>query len=341
MPGNSNLNDSSVNKQDEFYTPLSLIEDELRHYRKHFEGKSVLCNCDDPYESNFFKYFASNFNFLKLKSLTATCFSGSRIAGQELDLFGDNGKTSYAVRINEVKDGAYDLSDVRELLRNNKNLSWELKEDGRFQSAECVEMLKSSDIIVTNPPFSQFREYMGLLMKYEKDFLIIGNMNNVTYKEIFPLVRENKIWLGYNAGHYWFKVPDSYEEKKTDFKIDEDGQKWRRMGNICWFTNLYVKKRHEDLVLFRNYSAEKYPSYDNYDAIHIDKTVNIPCDYWKLMGVPVSFMQYHNPEQFEIVGCSANGIVDDEYKLPHFKRHNEPYVNGKSVYQRILIRRLR
>lgn len=201
----------------------------------------------------------------------------------------------------ENHDGRADLADVEYLMRNRKNTMTLLNGDGDFRSPECVELLREADVVVTNPPFSLFREYIALLEEYRKYFIIIGNMNAVTYKEIFPMIAENRLWLGYNSGHFWFKVPDSYEIKKTDFKIDEHGQKWRRMGNICWFTNVDIEKRHENMPLFRSYSPELYPKYDNYDAINVDRTVDIPCDYYGVMGVPITFLSQYNPDQFEIV----------------------------------------
>ena len=381
MAGNSNLHDSARNKQDEFYTQLSLIESELKHYRHHFKGKVVFCNCDDPFESNFFKYFAMNFNALGLKKLIATCYATSPIVYTQLTLFGDEivlgeepgTKKPYKIEIVEVTDengdGAVDLSDVEYLLRSRKNLLTILKGDGDFRSEECVELLKEADIVVTNPPFSLFREYMALLNEHRKSYIIIGNMNAVTYKEIFPLIAQNKLWLGYNSGHFWFMVPDTYEEKKTDFKIDEHGQKWRRMGNICWFTNLDIEKRHENMVLFRNYSPELYPKYDNYDAINVDRTVDIPCDYYGVMGVPITFLAQYNPDQFEIVafrkGDDGKDLVYsfadrsqsvhverdgarcgrtsefsfDEYRHPA-ANGERAYVNGNRKYARMLIRHI-
>ncbi len=363
MPGNSNLHDSSRNKQDEFYTNLQLIEDELKHYRLHFKGKRVLCNCDDPYESNFFKYFAMSFNSLGLKSLTATCYATSPVVYTQLDLFGDGFNTEaqrrreggrvssraaavgrsprdrripYKIVINEVTDvngdGRVDLADVEWLIKNRKNVLTKLKGDGDFRSPECVALLDEADIVVTNPPFSLFREYMALLMEHGKQFLIVGNMNAVTYREIFPLIRDNKVWLGNKSGHFWFKVPDSYEEKATDFKIDENGQKWRRMGNICWFTNLDIEKRHEEMTLFRHYSPEEYPTYDNYDAIDVKKTNDIPDDYFGVMGVPITFMQYYCPDQFDLLGEFNHG-QDNEFDLA------VPSVKGKVMFKRIAIRR--
>jgi hypothetical protein len=221
---------------------------------------------------------------------------------------------------------------VEYLLRNRKNALTLLEGDGDFRSPECVELLKQADIVVTNPPFSLFREYMAQLMEYKKAFLIVGNQNATGYKEIFPLIRDNIVWLGYNNGHFWFAVPDTYEEKKTDFKIDENGQKWRRMGNICFFTNLDIDKRHEDMTLFRTYSPEAYPKYDNYDAINVNRTLDIPCDYYGVMGVPITFMQYYNPEQFEIVG-------DSRYHDGQDFSDDINFINGKGLYRRILIKR--
>lgn len=294
-----------------------------------------------------------NFNALELKKLIATCYATSPVTGNEfqcyidknnqlsfapsannIPLLQESGRKPYKVEITEITDengdGRIDLADVEYLMRNKKNTLTLLDRDGDFRSDECVELLKEADIVVTNPPFSLFRDYMALLMKYNKQFVIIGNQNAITYREIFPLIKENKVWLGYNNGHYWFKVPNSYEEKKTDFKIDENGQKWRRMGNICWFTNLDIKKRHEDMTLFRSYSSDKYPKYDNYDAIEVSKTADIPLDYLGYMGVPITFMQYYNPDQFEIVGL-------DDHRV-EWVGHG-PTLNGKVKYRRVIIRR--
>ncbi len=369
MAGNSNLHDSSRNKQDEFYTNLQLIEDELKHYRAHFKGKRVLCNCDDPYESNFFKYFAMNFNALGLKSLTATCYATSPVVYTQHDLFREdavdreaarvplprkgrvallrdrNGgragarpsrRQPYKIVITEVKDengdGRIDLADVEWLIKNKKNVLTKLKGDGDFRSAECVALLDEADIVVTNPPFSLFREYMALLLEHRKQFLVLGNMNAVTYREIFPLIKDNKVWLGNKAGHFWFKVPSHYEVKATDFKVDENGQKWRRMGNICWFTNLDFEKRHEKMLLWKKYTPEAYPKYDNYDAIEVSKTADIPCDWQGAIGVPITFMSQYSPDQFEMVGLLNHG-QDNEYDFA------VPRINGKTLFKRIIIRR--
>lgn len=363
--GNRNLYASRGDRADEFYTQLSLIEDELKHYKGHFNDKIVFCNCDDPFESNFFKYFAINFNSLGLKKLIATCYATSPIVYTQLDLFGTEtviGKEAserkpYKIEITEVtdenQDGRTDLADVEYLLRNKENTLTLLEGDGDFRSEECVELLKQADIVVTNPPFSLFREYMAQLMEHKKSFVIIGNQNAVTYKEIFPLLKNNIMWLGNKSGHFWFMVPDTYEEKATDFKIDENGQKWRRMGNICWFTNLDIEKRHEDMTLFREYSPDVYPKYDNYDAIEVSKTADIPCDYYGIMGVPITFMDKYSPEQFEVVGITTNdkeniwGVKTRTYTPADAK--NYTILNAASVllkdgklkamYARVLIRR--
>lgn len=337
---NKNLNAAKTAKKDEFYTQLTDIERELQHYWPHFRDKVVLCNCDDPYESNFFKYFALRFNQLGLKKLICTCYDGSPVAGTQLSLFsldkeGNEKKTAYKVEITEVPDvngdGAIDLTDVELLIKDDKNVLSSLHGNGDFRSQECIELLKEADIVVTNPPFSLFREYIGQLMEYGKKFLIIGNQNNVTYKEIFPLLMENKVWLGYKTGDMAFKVPDDYEARETRYWQDETGQKWRSLGNICWFTNLDHNKRHEMLDLVCRYSSEEYPAYDNYNAINVNKVDNIPCNYDGIMGVPITFLDKHNPEQFEIKGIDR--YVQDNPNYGH-----RFILKGKEVYARILIR---
>lgn len=336
---NKNLNAAKTAKKDEFYTQLTDIERELQHYWPHFRDKVVLCNCDDPYESNFFKYFALRFNQLGLKKLICTCYNGSPVQGNELMIdFGDftdaPKKIAYKVEITEVKDvngdGAVDLSDVRYLLQNEKNVISTLK-TGDFRDPECIELLKQADVVVTNPPFSLFREYIDQLIVFGKKFLIIGNQNNVTYKEIFPLLMNNIIWLGHKSGDMSFKVPDDYEPRETRYWQDETGQKWRSLGNICWYTNLDHNKRHEELDLVCRYSIEEYPSYDSYDAINVNKVDDIPCDYEGVMGVPITFLDKYNPDQFEIIGIDR--YVKDN---PHYGHRFK--INNKEVYARILIR---
>lgn len=347
MP-NENFTAARNAKKDEFYTQLVDIENELRHYREHFRNKVVLCNCDDPYESNFFKYFASNFNALGLKKLIATCYNGSPILGNELLLKFDDAddepkKIAYKVEITEVKDengdGRIDLADVRYLLQNDSNVLSILKENGDFRSAECVKLLEQADIVVTNPPFSLFREYVAQLMKYNKKFLIIGNQNAISYKEIFPLLKENLIWLGYKSGDMAFRVPADSEPRATRYWQDETGQKWRSMGNICWFTNLDHKKRHEELILYETYNENKYPKYDNYDAINVDVTNDIPCDYEGVMGVPITFMDKYCPEQFEIIDINPHFFTIVAQGLPKPKQLTLRNVGKKDPYARILIRR--
>ena len=353
---NKNLNAAKTAKKDEFYTQMGDIERELLHYWPHFTDKVVLCNCDDPYESNFFKYFALNFNQLGLKKLICTCFDGSPVQGNELlldfgDFTDDPKKIAYKVEITEVKDlngdGAVDLADVQYLLKNDKNAISLLKQHGDFRSAECIELLKEADIVVTNPPFSLFREYIGQLMQYGKKFLIVGNQGAIIYKEIFPYVINNKIWMGYKSGDMAFKVPSDYEERETRYWQDETGQKWRSMGNICWYTNLDHNKRHEDLDLVCRYSPEAYPNFDNYNAINVGRTQDIPCDYSGIMGVPITFLDKYNPNQFEIIwqasGNTRASAPSEVLKDVGYKAHPEDrggcgVVNGKRQYSRILIR---
>lgn len=348
---NKNLTNAKNAKKDEFYTQLVDIENELRHYREHFRGKTVLCNCDDPYESNFFKYFAANFNQLGLKKLVATCYDGSPITGAEMSpqLLGLEDekplRTSYRVEITEVTDvngdGRVDLADVRYLLENDKNVMKKLKGNGDFRSEECIELLKEADIVCTNPPFSLFREYVAQLMTYNKKFLIIGNQNAITYKDIFQFIMDNKVWLGFKSGDMAFKVPSDYEPRETRYWQDETGQKWRSMGNICWFTNLDHKKRHEELILFKTYNPEDYPKYDNYDAINVDKTADIPCDYDGVMGVPITFLDKYNPKQFEIVNAYDYGKPDYLKIEPEIISPGGDgwHINGKKKYARIFIKR--
>ena len=326
-------------KKDEFYTKLDDIAKELKNYRPYFKDKVVFCNCDDPYESNFFKYFALNFNALGLKKLIATCYNGSPIAGDELPLIfeieeSEPKKIAYKVEITEVhdynNDGAINLADVQYLIQNEKNVLSILKGNGSFDSPESIELLKEADIVVTNPPFSLFREFLSLLDKHGKQFIIIGNTNALTYKETFKMFQEDKIRTGYtnfNVGMF-FQVPDTYEK----FHHIENGRKVARVSTSCWFTNLPVSKHNEDLILYKHYTPEEYPTYDNYDAINVNTYTDIPCDYDGVLGVPVTFLDKFNPEQFEIVGAMTTTKVD-EYNYGY------PYVNGVKIYARILIKR--
>lgn len=291
---NRSLVDAKKAKEDEFYTQLTDIERELKHYREHFKEKVVYCNCDDPRVSNFFHYFSYSFEQLGLKKLITTCYKS-----QEADLFSQN-DSEVALYLEYLGDKNRNMvPDPAEIGATP------LKGDGDFRSPESIELLKQADIVVTNPPFSLFREYLAQLLKYKKKFVIVGNQNAISYKEVFRLIKDNKLWLGNNNGDMSFRVPDSYAPRATRFWIDDRGKKWRSLGNACWFTNLDLAKRHEDLILYKTYSPEVYPTYDNYDAIEVSKVVDIPVDYDGIMGVPLTFLDKHNPDQFEILGLSG------------------------------------
>lgn len=291
---NRSLADARKAKEDEFYTQLTDIERELKHYKKHLKGKVVYCNCDDPRVSNFFHYFSYSFEKLSLKRLITTCYKS-----QKDDLFSQN-DSDHAVYLEYLGDKNHNMvPDPAEI--GTKALHG----DGDFRSEESIELLKQADIIVTNPPFSLFREYLAQLIKHDKKFVFVGNQNAISYKEVFRLIKENKLWLGYNNGDMSFRVPDSYAPRATRFWIDDQGKKWRSLGNACWFTNLDLAKRHEDLILYKSYDRASYPTYDNYDAIEVSKVADIPKDYDGVMGVPLTFLDKHNPDQFEIVGLSG------------------------------------
>lgn len=325
---NRSLTNALKAKEDEFYTQLSEIEKELRYYRKHFKDKVVYCNCDDPRVSNFFHYFSYNFEKLGLKKLVTTCYKN-----QNMDLFSQN-DAEQAIYLEYTGDkNGNNVPDPAEIGIKK------LKGDGDFRSKECIELLKQADIVVTNPPFSLFREYVSQLMEYEKKFLIIGNQNAITYKDVFQYFKDNKIWLGYNSGDMVFQVPEYYEPRETRYWEDEDGQKWRSLGNICWFTNLDISKRDEDLILYKTYNEKEYPKYDNYDAINVNKIAEIPFDYKGAMGVPITFLDKYNPTQFEIL--NSNDLRNND-SVP-FKEHGlikdkDGTINGVPTYVRIVIR---
>lgn len=318
---NSNLGAAKRAKNDEFYTQLTDIEKELRHYREHFKGATVLCNCDDPFESNFFKFFVLNFKRLGLKKLIATCYEGSAVAE-----YRDGKAKPYKAVVTTVHDttgdGGVDMEDVRNLFELGENELVELEGDGDFRSEECLALLDEADIVVTNPPFSLFREYVSVLMEHQKKFIVIGSQNAITYKEFFPLLKDDKVWLG--STH-----PKEFIQRNGTVK---------KFGNICWFTNLDIKKRHEELILVKKYAGheDEYPKYDNYDAIEVSKVADIPFDYDGVMGVPITFLDKYSPDQFEIIGISgdlANPLlIDGKRKTGRF------YVNGRRLYDRIAIR---
>ncbi|MBQ4376508.1 MAG: adenine-specific methyltransferase EcoRI family protein [Bacteroidales bacterium] len=319
---NKNLNAAKSAKKDEFYTQLVDIENELRHYREHFRGKTVLCNCDDPRVSNFFHYFSYNFEQLGLKKLITTCYKN-----QERDLFSQH-DSERAIWLEYIGDhNGNRIPDPEEIGINY------LQGDGDFRSKECIELLKQADIVVTNPPFSLFREFIDQLVKYNKKFLIIGNVNAVSYKETFKLFKDGKMWMGasIHSGDREFGVPDDYPLNAAGWRQDEMGRKYIRVKGVRWFTNLDYKERHEDLILYKKYSPEDYPKYDNYDIINVNKTSEIPVDYYNIMGVPITFLDKFNPDQFEILGIanSARWIGMKCYTI----------LKGDKLYNRILIRR--
>lgn len=334
MSGNKNLHAANKAKNDEFYTQLTDIEKELKNYKEHFKDKIVFCNCDDPEYSNFWKYFSLNFDHLQLKKLIATHYETEK-ASYKLEMYRDEAGVH-----TEIKT---------------------LKQNGDFRSPECIKLLQESDIVVTNPPFSLFREYIAQLMEYDKKFLIIGNINAITYKEVFPLIKNNQMWVGYkfNGSPMLFGVPSTYEIRGSVVKYDTDGNVLIGVGGTCWFTNIDIKKRHEQLILFRKYydDTSKYPKYDNYDAINVDKTADIPCDYDGVMGVPISFIDKYNPDQFELVsfrkktdnkeltftGEGKNSTICShpcQTKIDGLMNNpKDTKVNGKSKYARIAIQR--
>ena len=330
MAKNENLHKAKKAKADEFYTQLSDIENECKHYKEHFKGKTILCNCDDPRVSNFFFYFSQNFEYLGLKKLIATCYKS-----RDINLFSE-GKAEKAVYIvyEGDKNGNHNVDDSELDIK-------ELQYDGDFRSDECKELLKQADIVVTNPPFSLFREYVAQLIEYDKKFLIIGHQNAIKYKEIFRLLKENKIWLGYGfkggAGHFISK----YQDIAT---AGDHREGMIRVSGVTWFTNLEHDKRHEKLILYKEYNPEEnpeeYPKYDNYDAIEVGKTNDIPMNYDGVMGVPITFMDKYNPEQFEIIWTTDRGGdgMLEHLKLPH-SRYDAPVVAGKGLYSRIFIRK--
>lgn len=347
-PGNSILNSAkySANNTDEWYTTYETIAEEVCHYQEQFKGKIVLCNCDDPFESNFCYYFLRHFNQLGLKKLICTSYAESKIDQIKdniqlvLNLFDSDGEPvvvnrGYVLTVTKMpgKRGEEIPDDVIKTVLERRGVVRKLNGTGDFRSAECIEYLKECDICCTNPPFSLFASLFSLLTKYEKHYLLIGNQNAITYKEIFPYIKENKAWVGYRFGDMAFRVPADTEPRSTRFWIDADGQKWRSLGNAMWLTNLDTERRHEELLLTQHYSPDRYPAYDNFDAINVRKVAEIPMDYDGIMGVPITYLKYHNQSQFEIVG-EANHGSDNEFDL--FK----PVVGGKQLFKKILIRRI-
>lgn len=318
---NSKLTVAKRRKCDEFYTQLTDIEKEMLYYKPYFRDKTIFCNCDDARESNFFVYFANNFESLGIKKLITTGYKEDG-HGVVLEYEGDkNG--NFMVDTDEIK--------VTQLQGN-----------GDFRSEECIEYLKQADIVITNPPFSLFREYISLLMKYDKKFIIMGNQNAITYKEVFPYIKENKLWLGVSihSGDRKFRVPDKYEVSEN-YEVNDKGQKFIKVSGIRWFTNIPHERRNWPMDFYKTYNEKEFPKYDNYEAINVNKTCDIPMDYYGVIGVPITFLDKYCPAQFEIVGATesegkgfSNGLFNDEYKI------KQPLVNGGKVYKRLFIRRL-
>jgi len=317
--GNTNLTQAKANKKDEFYTQLTDIERELNHYKKHFKGKVVYCNCDDPRVSNFFHYFSYNFEKLGLKKLITTCYRN-----ENLNVYSQNA-SNHSIKLEYEGDkNGNNVPDIEEI--GVKHLDG----DGDFRSDESIELLKQADIVVTNPPFSLFREYVPQLIEHDKKFIIVGHQNAISYREIFKLIKENKMWLGYGfkggASHF---INTHYEDYATA-SDKKDGM--IRVSGVVWFTNLDISKRHEDLILYKNYTQDEYPVYENYDAINVDKTKDIPVDYGGAMGVPITFLNKHNPEQFEILGLGISNsgieIGVQPYKPEHKKYRKEVQKRG-------------
>ena len=316
---NTNLHKAKNNKKDEFYTQLSDIENEMRHYKDHFKNKVVYCNCDDPRVSNFFHYFSYNFEHLGIKKLIATCFKN-----QDADLFSTN-ESEQAVYLEYTGDkNGNRVPDADEIGVKP------LKRDGNFRSAESIELLKQADIVVTNPPFSLFREYVAQLIAYEKKFVIVGHQNAIGYRDIFKLIKDNKLWLGYGfkggAGHF---INTQYEDYAS---AGDHKSGMIRVSGVHWFTNLDIDKRHEDLILHKKYTPEEYPKYENFDAINVNKTKEIPCDYKGFIGVPLTFMDKYNPDQFEVIGLGIANlgleIGVEKYKPEHKKFRKEIQKRG-------------
>lgn len=347
MSGNSILNSAkySSDNTDEWYTTYETIAEEIEHYEEQFKDKIVLCNCDDPFESNFCYFFLKNFNRLQLKKLICTSYAGSKIdqikenIQMTLDMFFDDGDSvmagqGYVLTISKVPgEKGEEVSDetIKKIL-SKKGAVKKLKGSGDFRTEECIKFLKECDICCTNPPFSLFTDLFSLIVKYEKQFLLIGNQNAITYKEIFPYIKENKAWVGYRFGDMAFRVPADTKPRNTRFWIDESGQKWRSLGNAMWLTNIDIPRKYQKLELLQHYEPELYPKYDNFDGINVKRVADIPVDYDGVMGVPITYIKYHNGSQFEIIG-EANHGSDNEFDL--FK----PKINGKELFKRILIQR--
>lgn len=350
--GNAKLNHAFIVKKDEFYTQYEDVKKEMLNHWKHLKGKKILCNCDDPFESAFFRYFVIHFNEIGLAGLSSTCYAESELAGREYPLEGETG--AYKAVVNNVPDetllmpdGSLDLESLFAIPGNSLVF---LEGDGDFRSDECIALLREADIVTTNPPFSLFRDYMELLTHHKKDFIILGNMNATTTKEIFPLFRDNEVWYGESirSGDRKFFVPDSYPLNAAGCGIDNNGRHFIRVKGVRWFTNLETSRLHQPLELTCLYSPEKYPHYENYNAIEVGRTQNIPIDYDGIMGVPITFLDKYSPDQFEIImlangnartNVSSNILSEVQYQPHSEDRGGVGIINGRRAYARILIRR--
>ncbi len=335
---NITLQKARKNKKDEFYTMYADIQAELNNYTDKFTNKTVLCNCDDPLESNFCKFFLKNFNYLHLKRLICTSYSGSPVLGKQMSLFDDQDKAlipehGYVIDITEVpmhnNRGVSD-DDIEKLLHSKKRGVKKLNGNGDFNSQECIEYLEQADVICTNPPFSKFREYVQLLVDYKKKFIIIGSLNAVGYYKFFPLIKNNQVWIGrsIHSGDRKFYVPDNYPLDAAGCGIDDEGRHFIKVKGVRWFTNIDFKQRHEDIILYRHYDPEQYKKYDNYDVIEVKKTADIPMDYDGLMGLPLSFIDVYNPDQFEIVGATQKWCHDKALELKKYGNYIGKHKDG-------------
>lgn len=345
MATNERLNKAAKAKKDEFYTSYDDIQSEINNFEDGFAGKTVLCNCDDPFESNFSKFFLRNFNYLKLKRLICTSYAGSPVVGTQMSLFDDYNEPvesdrGYVLDISSVPmaNGRGVSDDDINTLLHERGIVKRLKGDGDYRSDECLNYLKQADVVVTNPPFSKFREFVKTLFEYNKQFLIIGNQNAITYKEIFPLIKDNKMWLGkpFKGNVGFFK--SLYEDVATASQHKEG---LIRVSGVMWYTNLDYARRHEPMILYKKYNPDEYPKYDNYDAINISKTAEIPLDYDGVMGIPITGMLKYTPEQFEIIGCTeseGNGLSNGLWNSKAGVK--QATINGKRIYKRIFIKKV-
>lgn len=350
--GNATLNSAFIDKKDEFYTQYEDVAKEMSTHRKKLSGKTILCNCDDPFESAFFRFFLIHFRDFELAGLMSTCYAESPIAGQEYPL--ERTGRAYKAIVTQIPDNPIvrpdNSLDLDSLFEMPGNYFGYLSGNGDFRSDECRALLNEADIVATNPPFSLFREYIGLLERHKKDFIVLGNQNAATTKELFPLFRDNKVWYGESirSGDRKFHVPDSYPLRASDCGVDEMGRHFIRVKGVRWFTNLDTSRRHEPIALTRRYAPSDYPRYENYDAIDVGRTQNIPVDYDGLMGVPITFLDKYNPDQFEIVmlanGNARTNVSSETLAEVGYRRHPEDrggvgIINGRRVYARILVRR--